>query len=379
MFNAFLHVHDGGVATQSGGAEGKGKGMQAVTSTVYGGPEVFSVKEVQKPKLKPNEILVRVHASSVTEGDRRLRAADFPGVSALFGRLLMGLRGPRNPVGGTTFAGRVVEVGSEVTRFAVGDDVFGGAMHGAYAEYLAVPAESGIAHVPESMTYGEAASLSYGGVTALVFLREMAQVQPGERVLIVGASGGVGRMAVQLARHLGAHVTGVCGEDGDLVRELGAHEVIDYRREDFTQRSERWDVIFDTISGNHFRAYESVLSEKGRYLSLYMTVGLLFRMLTTKFGKGPRALTGVAGGNPELTGAVRDLAEQGALRSVVASRFPLAKTGEAHAFFETHRPHGNVIIDVVAVNSASSLDRPASSADWAGDERSAVGLPGLSA
>jgi len=327
--------------------------MRAITTTMYGGPEVLEAVEIQRPTLRPDEILVRVHASSVTEGDRRLRAADFPGLSAVFGRLMLGLKRPRHAIGGSTFAGRVVQVGRDVTRFAVGDDVFGGAMHGAYAEYLAVPANSSVAKAPDGLTYGEAATLSYGGVTALVFLRDMARVQPGERVLIVGASGGVGRMAVQLAKHFGAHVTGVCGEDAELVRALGADEIIDYRSEDFTRRAERWDVILDTIEGNHFRAYRSALTPTGRYLSLYVTLGLLGQSALTRLRGGPRALTGVALGNPRLLDEVRALAQQGALRAVIAHRFPLAKTAEAHAFLETSHPHGSIVIDVVDVSAPS--------------------------
>lgn len=322
-------------------------------STTYGGPEVLEATEVPRPSIAPDQILVRVHASTVTEGDRRMRAADFPGVSAVFGRLMMGLRGPRHAIGGSNFSGRVVQVGRNVTAFAVGDDVFGGAMHGAYAEYLAVPANSGVAKMPEGMSYGEAAAIPYGGVTALVFLRDMARVQPGERVLIVGASGGVGRMAVRLAKHLGAHVTGVCGEDAELVRALGADEIIDYRREDFAQRAKHWDVIFDTIQGNHFHAYRSALTATGRYLSLYVTLRLLAQMAITRLQGGKRALTGIALGNPQLTSDVRELAEQGAIRAVIARRFPLAKTAEAHAFFESHRPHGSVVIDVVDASAPS--------------------------
>jgi len=311
--------------------------------------------ELQRPAIGPKDLLVRVHASAVTEGDRRLRAADYPGLSAVFGRLMMGITGPRQAIGGSNFAGRVAQVGRDVTDFAVGDDVFGGVMHGAYAEYLAVPAGSGIARVPDGLTYGEAAALPYGAVTALVFLRDMAQVQPGERVLIVGASGGVGRMAVQLAKHLGAHVTGVCGADAELVRELGADETIDYRREHFTARGERWDVIFDTIQGDHFNAYRSALTAKGRYLSLYVSVRLLLQMAITKLRGGVRALTGIAMGNRKLTDEVRELAEQGVLRPVLSQRFPLAQTAHAHAFFETRRPHGTVVIDVVDAPASRSV------------------------
>jgi NADPH:quinone reductase-like Zn-dependent oxidoreductase len=313
---------------------------------IYGGPEVLKLTEVERPQIGPDDILVRVHASSVTQGDRRLRAADFPGVSALFGRLMTGVTGPRHTVGGSNYAGRVVQVGSNVTRFAVGDDVFGGAMHGAYAQYLAVPANSGVAKLPDGVTYGEGAAITYGGVTALAFLRDLARVQPGERVLIVGASGGVGLMAVQIAKHLGAHVTGVCGEDAQLVRSLGADEIIDYRHEDFTLRGQTWDVIFDTTQGNHFRAYRASLTRASRYLSLYLTVRILLEMVATRLRGGPRALATVALGNPELMDDLSLLAGSGAIRAVIARRYPLAKTAEAHAFLESSRPHGSVIVDV---------------------------------
>lgn len=324
--------------------------MQAITNFTYGGPEVLEACEVARPRVKTDEILVRVHASAVTEGDRRLRAADFPGVSAIFGRLMLGLSRPRHTIGGSSFSGRVVEVGRDVKGFSVGDDVFGGVMHGAYAEYVAVPENSGVAKVPDGVTYAEAAAIPYGGVTALAFLSDMARVQPGERVLIVGASGGVGRMAVQVAKDLGAHVTGVCGEDASLVRSLGADEVIDYRREDFTRRAERWDVILDTIQGNHFRAYRAALTETGRYLSLYVTPKLLLQMAITKLRGGPRALTGVALGTADLADRVRKLAQRGAIRAVLAGRYPLARAAEAHADFESRRPHGSVVIDVVDAN-----------------------------
>ncbi len=332
--------------------------MRAIINTSYGTPNVLRLNEVDRPALGPNDVLVRVHASTVTHGDRRLRAADFPGIGAIFGRLMTGVFRPRHPIGGSNFSGRVVSVGKNVTRFSVGDDVFGGAMHGAYAEYVAVPDNSGIAKIPEGSTYGEAAALPYGAVTALSFLRDLAQVRAGERVLIVGATGGVGRMAIQIAKHLGAEVTAVCSGEPELARSLGADAVIDYKQEDFTQRADQWDVIFDTTEGDHFRAFRSSLTQEGRYLSLYVTIRLLSEALITRLRGGPRALTGVALGTPQLADGVRDLTERGAIRPVIAARYPLEKTADAHAFFETSRPKGNVIIDVVS-GGAAHLDEAA--------------------
>ncbi len=329
--------------------------MRAIINPNYGTPDVLQLTTIDRPTPGPDEILVRVHSTTVTHGDRRLRAADFPGIGAIFGRLMTGVFRPRHPVGGSNFAGRVVEVGKNVTRFAVGDDVFGGAMHGAYAEYVAVPEQSGIAKIAEGSTYGEAAALPYGAVTALSFLRDMAQVRAGERVLIVGATGGVGRMAIQIAKHLGAEVTAVCSGDPALARSLGADEVIDYKREDFTRHASAWDVILDTTEGNHFRKFRPSLTPHGRYLSLYVTIRLLWEMAVTRLRGGPRALTGVALGDPELAEDVRALAEQGAIRPLIARRFALEHTKDAHAFFETERPKGSVVIDVV--NTGAHLDQ----------------------
>ncbi|MEC7522457.1 MAG: NAD(P)-dependent alcohol dehydrogenase [Myxococcota bacterium] len=325
--------------------------MRAVMHTRYGTPDVLRATEIDRPSPGPREVLVEVHASAVTQGDRRLRAADFPGVSAVFGRLLMGVFGPRHPVGGTMLAGRVAAVGAEVTRFAVGDDVFGSVDHGAYAEYVVCKEDGPIARLPEGLTYAEGATLPYGAGTALTFLRDMAKVQPGERVLIVGATGGVGRMAVQIAAHLGAHVTAVGSRDEALSRALGADAFIDHTAEDFTRRGERWDVIFDTTEGDHFRAFRRVLTYAGRYLSLYLTPRLLLEMAITSLRRGPRALGGVALGSAEGTEEIRALVEAGALRAVVAERYPFERIADAHRALEAGGLPGDVVVEVASMSA----------------------------
>lgn len=321
--------------------------MKAATHTQYGSPRVLRVEEVDRPTLADDQILVEVHASAVTEGDRRLRAADFPGVGAVIGRLMFGLLRPRNPTPGTTFAGKVVETGKAVTRFQVGDDVFGGCDNGAQAEYLAVAEDSAVTKIPAGVEYGEAAAVPYGAATALEFLRDVAAVQPGDRVLIVGASGGVGRFAVQVARHLGAQVTGVCSaEKAEMVRQLGARHVIDYAWEDYTKNGETYDVILDTVSGDGFRAAKPSLSSCGRYVSLYMTLRIGFQMLWGSVFGGPRAAAGVVINNRRLMEDVAGILAEGAIWPVVAARFPLDRVAEAHAELESGSLEGAVVVSV---------------------------------
>ena len=321
--------------------------MQAAIQTQYGAPQVLRIGQVERPTPGPGQVLIQVHASSVTQGDRRLRAADFPGIMGPLGRLMTGVFRPRQQVGGSTFAGRVVEVGAGVDHMQVGDDVFGTTMHGAYAEYLAVSVDGALGKMPSNVSYREAAAIPYGAGTALHFLRDLAKLRSGERVLIVGASGGVGRMAVQLAKHYGAHVTGVCSHGAaEAVRELGADVVIDYTREDVRLRAERWDVIFDTTEGEHFEQLRPRLTDNGRYLSLYVTVRALWQMLSTKLRGGPRVLVGVSLGNPAQSEDIRALVEQGALRASIAQGFPLSQIAEAHKRLESPGLHGSVVVEV---------------------------------
>lgn len=330
--------------------------MKVANQTAYGSPHVLRIEEVEAPELAEDGILIEVHASAVTQGDRRLRAADFPGAGAVVGRLAFGVLRPRNPIPGTTFSGRVVEVGCAVTRFEVGDDVFGSCMNGAQAQYLAVAEDSPVAKMPAGFEYAEAAAVPYGAITALAFIRDVAAVKSGDRVLIRGASGGVGRFAVQVARHLGAEVTGVCSAGkAEMVRRLGAQHVIDYAQEDYTKNGETYDVIFDTVSGDGFRAAKPSLTEQGRYVSLYMTLRILVQMLTTAVFGGPRASASVVMGNQQLAQDVAALLAQGAIWPVVAARYPLARVADAHHELETGNPHGTVVVCVVDTPQRNGL------------------------
>lgn len=332
--------------------------MRAVIQREFGSPDVLTVEAVERPTPAPDEVLVRVHASPVTQGDRRLRSADFPGFTALAGRLMFGLRTPRFPVPGSGFAGRIEAVGDRVTRFRVGEDVFGSLLHGAHADYLTVSQDEGLALMPENLSYAEAASLPYGSVTALAFLADLGRLRPNERVLILGASGGVGRMAVQVAAHLGAEVTAVCRRDQALVSELGAARVLDYTDPGFRDALGRYDVVLDTVA-NRFGWARGMLSESGRYLSLYMTLRGLVQMATTTIGRGPRAICGVALPDREKLEAVRELAEAGALRCPISKRFQLEDIASAHAYLE-QRPEGGDV--VLMIGAAGACDTRSDSA-----------------
>jgi NADPH:quinone reductase-like Zn-dependent oxidoreductase len=236
-----------------------------------------------------------------------------------------------------------------VTRYAPGDDVFGSVDHGAYAELLRVPEDGALAHRPTDLTPEQAAATPYGAGTALHFLRDVARVQPGEAVLVLGATGGVGRFAVQLAKHLGAEVTAVCsGANAALARELGADHVVDYTADDFRQGQARYDVIFDIADATSFRACRAALTPSGRYLTLYASLNVLGYMAWTALTGGRRAYTSVALDTRERTEDVRALVERGVFRPVVAQRFPLERIVDAHQAVETGSQVGAVVVSVQA-------------------------------
>ncbi|MCB9785352.1 MAG: NAD(P)-dependent alcohol dehydrogenase [Deltaproteobacteria bacterium] len=328
--------------------------MRAIVQDTYGPPEVLRVADVASPTVGPKDVLIDVEASAVTGGDRRLRSGDFPGITWLPGRLSMGLTGPRKPVPGSVFAGRVAEVGADVERFQVGDAVFGTAMNGAYAPRLAMPADGAIARMPSGLDFEQAAPLAYGGGTALHFLQKLAALNSGEQVCILGASGGVGHMAVQLARHMGAEVTAVCSErNHGLVRDLGAQHVVDYRGEDFRRTGRRYDVILDTIGASSFAHSREALAPAGRYLSLLVTGRLLLRMLAGSLLGPQRAITGVAMEGAPALERLAGLVEAGALRPHVDRVFPLERIAEAHAYAESGRARGAVVVRVAGAQASA--------------------------
>jgi NADPH:quinone reductase-like Zn-dependent oxidoreductase len=319
--------------------------MKAAVYRRYGPPDVIRIEDVPRPHPGPNELLVRVRATTVSAGDARLRSARVPPGFGLMMRLAFGITGPRRPVLGWDFAGEVAAVGSSASRFAPGDRVFGARM-GCHAEYVAV-AERSVAAMPRSLTFDGVASLVFGGMTSLFYLREKARIQPGERVLINGASGAVGSAAVQLAKHFGATVTGVCSAaNAELVRSLGADRVIDYAREDFTQTGETYNVILDAVGNCTFTRCARALSPGGRLLLVVSGFGQMLGAMLRPSRGGRKVLTGVGATRVEDLVFLGALAESRAFTPVIDRTYPLAQIADAHAYVDSGRKRGNVVIAI---------------------------------
>ncbi len=322
--------------------------MQAIVCPRYGPPEVLELREVPTPTPGPHDVLIRVQAASVTSGDVRVRSfTGFPPLFWLPGRLMFGVRRPRHAIPGSELAGEVTAVGTAVTRWQVGDQVFGmtGLQFGANAEYLCLPQTAVLALRPSTLTPEQAAAVPFGALTALFFLRGQAQVQRGQRVLINGAGGGVGVYAVQLARQLGAQVTAVCSTGKvELVRELGADEVIDYTQTDFTRGAARYDVIFDTVGTTTFGACRRALNPHGVYLLLVFGAKQMAQMLWTKLRGGPRVCCAVTEEKADDLAYLRDLLATGALRPVIDRTYPLAQAVAAHRYVEQGHKAGGLVL-----------------------------------
>ena len=318
--------------------------MLAAHTPRFGPASVLEVRDVATPAVGPNEVCVEVHASPVTAGDLRLRAADFPGISKLVGLLMFGFTAPRRPVQGTMYAGTVVAVGAQVTAFSLGDSVFGCADDGAWAEQLVVAADGAIAHRPLGVDASTAAAVPYGAGTALYFLRTLADVQRGERVLILGGSGGVGRFAIQVAKRLGAHVTAVGSAASlQLMRRLGADVVIDYRTTEVANLGQTWDVVFDIADCSSFAQARALMTPSGRYLTLIVSLRVLLEMGWSHVVGGQRALFGVALPEQDAMNELASWLSEGALVAQIAQQLPLLDIANAHRAAE-RRVLGEVIV-----------------------------------
>jgi NADPH2:quinone reductase len=320
--------------------------MKAIVMTQYGSPDVLRVAEIDRPVPKDNEVLVKIYATTVTAADCAMRKGQ-----PFWGRLLLGLTAPRKRYRtlGIEFAGKIAEVGRDVRRFAVGDSIYGfaGFNVGTNVEYKCMRETGSMALKPANLTYEEAAAAVDGSTTALFFLRDKAKISSGQNVLINGASGSIGTYAVQLAKHFGANVTGVCSTRNiDLVYSLGADHVIDYTTADFTECREQYDIIFDTIGKSSFRRCTRALKHDGQYMS---TTGLLTNFplsLWTPLVGGKQVRSGMSVDKNAGLVFIRDLIETGKLKPIIDSQYPLEEISAAHAYVETGRKRGNVTITV---------------------------------
>lgn len=306
--------------------------MKAIVCEHYGPPEVLKLRDIPRPTPKDNEVLVRVRSTTVTKGDVRMRAFDVPREQWLFARLYLGVRGPKRKTPGMELAGDIEAIGKHVTRFKVGDPVFASTLEagfGGYAEYKCLPEDGMIAIKPSNLTYEEAAAAVGGGITAIRCL-ERGRIQPGQKVLIYGASGAVGTNAVQLAKHhYGAEVTGVCSTANlELVKSLGADRVLDYTREDFTQNGERYDLIFDAVAKYPPRRAKQALELAGIYLNVHKD---------SDANSGSREKS-------EVLLELKTLLEAGKLRPIIDRCYPLEDIVAAHRYVDQGHKRGNVAI-----------------------------------
>lgn len=316
--------------------------MKAIVYTKFGPPEVLQLQEVEKPTPKAHEVLIKIVATTVVKEDPDMRAS--PGFN--------GFLKPRHPILGQELAGEVEAIGKDVTRFRPGDQVFGIDMFGAYAEYKCMPENGALAIKPANISYEDAASVPNGALTALPFLRDKGKIQSGQTVLIYGASGSVGAAAIQLVKYFGAEVTGVCSTTNlEWVKSLGADQVIDYTRDDFTKNCKTYDIIFDTVGKRSFSECKGSLTDEGIYLATVPTPVIMLQALwTAKSGskKVKFAATGLRSASEKIKDLVflTELIEAGKIKPVIDRCYPLEQIAEAHKYVEKGHKKGNVVITV---------------------------------
>lgn len=320
--------------------------MKAIVTTRYGPPEVLQVREVRKPVPGDNEVLIKIHASAVVATDPGFRKGE------LVSRLFTGMTKPKHAIPGDVLAGEIETVGKDVIKFKTGDRVYAAcaATQGGQAEYICLPQTGPLAIMPANMSFMQAVGVPDGALGALNFLRDAGNIQCGQNVLINGASGSVGTYAVQLAKYFGTLVTAVCSTANvELIKSLGADQVIDYTKEDFTQRSETYDLIFDAVGKSSFSRCKNVLNETGTYVTTMPTPDFLIQLLWTRNSRGKKTRFVAPGLRSSAQKAqdmtfLTELIEAGNLKSVIDRCYTMEQICEAHRYVEAGHKRGNVII-----------------------------------
>ncbi len=318
--------------------------MKAIVCEEYGPPEVLKLKELEKPVPKDNEILIKIHATSVSSGDCRIRKADPFAV-----RFFFGLLKPKRSILGGVLAGEVLEAGKNTILFKKGDKIFGstGLNFGAYAEYICLPETAVLAIKPDNISYEEAAAVPFGGLTALYFLKK-ANIQHGQKVLIYGASGAVGTAAIQLSKIFGALVTGVCSTSNlDLIKSLGADKVIDYTKENLTELDETYDIVFDTVGKVSFSIIKRLLKKKGTVIMAASGFSGMIQGLWTSMTSSKKVISGMIVEKLENINFLKGLLEEGKLKAVIDKSYPLEQIVEAHRYVEKGHKKGNVVVTLL--------------------------------
>ena len=325
--------------------------MKAIVHSKFGPPDELKLVEVERPVPKNNEILIKIKAASVTSSDCNIRNLTFaPKWSRPFMRLFaLGVFKPRKKKLGLDLSGEVEDVGINVSRFKKGDHVFGtaGSALGAHAEYICMPENDVLTIMPDKMTWEEAASITLAANTALYFIRDLAKISAGQKVLINGASGGIGTFAVQLAKYFGAEVTGVCGRtNGEMVKSLGADKVVDYAKDDFTKTGEKYDVIFDVVGKLTFSHSKHSLKKKGIFLTTLPTLATMLQIIVPPLAGGRKVKTGDAVATIKNLEFLRELIEAGKIKPVIDKSFALEQIAEAFSYVENGHKKGNVVITI---------------------------------
>ncbi|WP_167618629.1 NAD(P)-dependent alcohol dehydrogenase [Maribellus sediminis] len=323
--------------------------MKAVVCEKYGTPEVLHVVEADKPAPKDNEVLVKVMATTANAADARIRGAVFPSIFNFPVKLAMGFKGPRKKVLGVELSGVIEAVGKNVRHYQVGDEIFAssGASFGAYAEYCCLPENAVMATKPKNMSFEEAAAVPHCALAALHYLKK-GNVDTGQKVMVYGASGGIGTYAVQIAKAFGAKVTGVCSTANvEQVKALGADEVIDYTREALSKENTTYDVIFDTIGKAPITTCVNLLEEGGMYLSaVHLELSRILEGIKLSVTSSKKVIGGVAPYTSENLNFLKSLIEEGKLKAAIDKTFPLEQIREAHAYVDTGHKKGHVVLKV---------------------------------